>query len=274
LVSSSSFNNVLLLNGSLVTPDALEAEDRPGRKSRRTLTNTPGGGQPCLRALDDRFQPGVPPTDDFGGPLGKGALCHRRSTAVPVGPPRPSSITHPEAATATVTCTYIVSWHMRIGRTRRLRWRSRADVAQHHSPGGCPGDCGLHLHCRLAHGWHMAQMDSWLGQFGTRHDDDEALLRVQHIGRVGFDASIFAPGTCRSPLSPPTCDVPFPPRRSGEYRKGMIPARPLYQGVRGSGWDPEPSRERVGDCCVPATVFLPLVCCQKACHKAKRRVGV
>ena len=27
----------------------------------------------------------------------------------------------------------------------------------------------------------------------------------------------------------------------------MIPARPLYQGVTGSVWDPETSRERVGD---------------------------
>ena len=44
-----------------------------------------------------------------------------------------------------------------------------------------------------------------------------------------------------------TRDVPFPPRRPGEYRKGMLPARPLYQGVRGSVWDPEPSRERVGN---------------------------
>jgi hypothetical protein len=32
------------------------------------------------------------------------SLCNRRSTAVPVGPPRPSSITHPEVALATVTC--------------------------------------------------------------------------------------------------------------------------------------------------------------------------
>ena len=38
----------------------------------RTLRYRPGAGQPNLRALDDRFQPGVPPTDDFGGPLGKG----------------------------------------------------------------------------------------------------------------------------------------------------------------------------------------------------------
>ncbi len=33
------------------------------------------------------------------------------STAVPVGPPRPSSITRPEADPATVTCSYIVGWH-------------------------------------------------------------------------------------------------------------------------------------------------------------------
>jgi len=53
----------------------------------------------------------------------------------------------------------------------------------------------------------------------------------------------------------PTCDIPFPPRRSGEYRKGMIPARPLYQGGCGSVWDPEPSKERVGDWGGPATVW-------------------
>ena len=59
----------------------------------------------------------------------------------------------------------------------------------------------------------------------------------------------------RSPVSHPTCEVPFPPRRSGEYRKGMIPARPLYQGGCGSVWDPEPSKERVGDWGRPATVW-------------------
>jgi hypothetical protein len=48
------------------------------------------------------WKPGVPPTDDFGK---GGALCHGRvNTAVPVGPPRLSSITHPAA---TVTCSYI-----------------------------------------------------------------------------------------------------------------------------------------------------------------------
>jgi hypothetical protein len=91
----------------------------------------PGGGQPYLRAMDDRFQPGVPPTDDFGGPLRKG---------VPY-------------ATA---------------EARPFSSCSTSSTLQHHSPGGCPSDCDLQLHCRLA------QVDSWLGQFGTRHDDDDA----------------------------------------------------------------------------------------------------
>ena len=76
---------------ALVTPDPLEAEDRPGRKSRRTLRYRPGGGQQYLRALDDRFQPGVPPKDDFGVPLGKG-VPYATAEARPF-----SSITHPEA---------------------------------------------------------------------------------------------------------------------------------------------------------------------------------
>jgi hypothetical protein len=81
---------------SMATLYPLEAGDRPGRKSRRTLQSRPGGGQPYLRALGNRFQPGVPPTDDFGGPSGKGvpSATAELTTAVPVGPPRPSSITH------------------------------------------------------------------------------------------------------------------------------------------------------------------------------------
>ena len=57
----------------------------------------------------------------------------------------------------------------------------------------------------------------------------------------------------RSPGSHPTCDVPFPPRRSGENRKRMIPGRPLCQGIGlGSG----PSSERVGDWGGPAVWAL------------------
>ena len=46
-------------------------------------------------------------------------------------------------------------------------------------------------------------------------------------------------------------------RRSGD-RKGMIPARPLYQGVGASVWDPELSKERVDD---SGNGLVPLVCC-------------
>ena len=43
----------------------------------------------------------------------------------------------------------------------------------------------------------------------------------------------------------------------------MIPARPLYQGVRGSVWDPETSLERVSDWGGPDGLG-PLVCWRKA----------
>jgi hypothetical protein len=49
----------------------------------------------------------------------------------------------------------------------------------------------------------------------------------------GSNPVVFSPWDGRSPVSHPTCDVPFPPRRP--------PARPLYPGVRRSVWDPEPS---------------------------------
>jgi hypothetical protein len=91
----------------------------------------------------------------------------------------------------------------------------------------------------------------------------------------------FSPGIAGPPVSHPTCHVPFPPRRTGRYRKGMISAHP-YQGFRRSGWDPETfrrsgwdpetfapgqksraearptgravSRERLGDCDGPMAV--------------------
>ena len=75
------------------------------------------------------------------------------------------------------------------------------------------------------------------------------------MGRVGFDPRSFVPWDGRSPVSHPTCNVPFPLRRPGEYWEGMISARPLYQGVRGLVWDPETSRERVGDWGGPETVW-------------------
>jgi hypothetical protein len=91
----------------------------------------------------------------------------------------------------------------------------------------------------------------------------QAFCRGQHMGRVGFDPRSFFPWDGRSPVSHPTCDVPCPPRRTGEYRKGMISASPLYPGVRRSVWDPETSRERIGDWGGPDGLG-PLVCCRKA----------
>ena len=64
----------------------------------------------------------------------------------------------------------------------------------------------------------------------------------------------------------------LPPRRSGEYRKGMFPARPLYQVVRGSVWNPEPSTERVGDWGGPETVCVWSLLCV-AERRAKRPNG-
>jgi hypothetical protein len=62
----------------------------------------------------------------------------------------------------------------------------------------------------------------------------QASHRVEHMGQVGFYARSFLPWDGRPPVSHPTCDVPFPPRRTGRYRKGMISA-----GVRRSVWGPE-----------------------------------
>ena len=62
----------------------------------------------------------------------------------------------------------------------------------------------------------------------------QAFRRGEHMGRVGFDPRGFFLWDGRSPVSHPTCDVRYPARRTGEYRKGMISACPLYQGVRRS----------------------------------------
>ena len=81
----------------------------------------------------------------------------------------------------------------------------------------------------------------------------EAFRRGERMGRVGFDSRIFFPWMAGHPCL--TLRARSLSRRSGEYRKGMIPARPLHQGGCGSVWDPEPSKERVGDWGGPATVW-------------------
>jgi len=64
-------------------------------------------------------------------------------------------------------------------------------------------------------------------------------------GRVGFGARSFFRWMAGHPVSHPTCDVPFLPRRTGRYWKGMISALQSYQRVRRSVWDPENLRPRV-----------------------------
>ena len=79
-------------------------------------------------------------------------------------------------------------------------------------------------------------------------------------------------------MSHPTCDVPFPPKKNGRYRKGMFSACPSYQGVRRSVWDPEtfaPGRRgapTLGSGYVIGTDRWRSGAA-KVCHMAKRRVG-
>ena len=100
----------------------------------------------------------------------------------------------------------------------------------------------------------LAQVDSWQGQLGPRHDDDEAFRRGERMGRVGFDSRIFFPWLAGHPC--------LTLRAMSLSLQGaaniMIPARPLYQVGCGSVWDPEPSKERVGDWGGPATVWFLL----------------
>ena len=111
-----------------------------------------------------------------------------------------------------------------------------------------PGDCDLQLHCRLATDGFLAGAIWYTTRRRrcqapalrrARHPKrgwgtaPQAFRRGEHIGRVGFDPRSFFPWHGRSPVSHPTRDVPFPPRRSGEHRKGMIPARPYATRTKG-----------------------------------------
>jgi hypothetical protein len=72
------------------------------------------------------------------------------------------------------------------------------------------------------------------------NDAPQAPRRGGNLGRVGFDTGSCSPWDGRSSVSHPTSDIPFRPRGTSMYRKGMISARPtLWQGVKRSVWDPE-----------------------------------
>jgi hypothetical protein len=89
----------------------------------------------------------------------------------------------------------------------------------------------------------------------------------------GVRSPYFFPWDGRSPVSNPTCDFPFPPRRPGEHWKGLIPARPSYQGVRGSVWDPDTSRELVGDWGGPEAVWALLCVAERRASRPNGEWG-
>jgi hypothetical protein len=118
-------------------PDPLEAGNRPGRKSRRTLRSRPGGGQPYL-----------PPPTTLGAPWGRRCPLppkkHGRSCRTS------STLQHHSPLTS--------------------------DFRKRRPPGRCSSDCDLQLQCRLAQVeplagaiWHRRhrRYDS------ARHGDDD-----------------------------------------------------------------------------------------------------
>ena len=106
-------------------------------------------------------------------------------------------------------------------------------------------------------------------------------------GRVEFDARRFFPWDGRSPVPHRTCDVPVPPRKTGGYRKGMIdlgpPVVPGGQELGLGSRNRRPAearpgravyRERLGDWTDRWNLSPLMSASAKACHMAKRRVGV
>ena len=72
-------------------------------------------------------------------------------------------------------------------------------------------------------------MDSWLGQLGTRHDDDEAFRRGERMGRVGFDSRIFFPGWQVTRVSP-YVRGPFPSKEIRRISERVDPGPPVVPG--------------------------------------------
>jgi len=100
--------------------------------------------------------------------------------------------------------SYIVGWH---------RWILVWGNLVHDTTTTMPGPCSE----------KSASPQEGTGNWASR--------RGEHMGRLGFDARSFFPWDGRSLVSHPTCDVPFPARRTGEYWKKMISARPLYREI-------------------------------------------
>ena len=205
------------------------------------------------------------------------------------------------------------------GRVKHGRSCRTSSAFQHHSPGGCPGDCDLQLHCRLAQrdSWGNLVHDTTTTMPGPCSEKSSAPPRGEGALRrpsaldtwAGWGSMpVFPPPVMAGqpflilratslvapyvrPLSHPTCDVPCPTlratslvppyvrrpfssRRFGEFRKGDDPGPPVVPGGQGIGLGSR-TLERAGRRLGRTGDGLgPLVCCRKACHKAKRRVGV
>ena len=144
------------------------------------------------------------------GPLGEGGSCRPGADdGGSVAPSRPSRkpLTR-RLSKGIVSCSYIVGWLRNLGLLGTRRNRSSFRLPGVVAPRGC----------RL-------------------HSTDT------HAGALGWGSIsvVFFPGPAGHPCSIPMCDIPFPPRSGGIQWKGMISARPLYQGGTRSAWDPKTS---------------------------------
>ena len=84
-----------------------------------------------------------------------------------------------------------------------------SSTLQHHSHGGCPGDCDLQLH-------RLAQIDSWLGQFGV-------LVR---------DTTTTMPGPCSEKSASPREGRGHGRRRGHKRRRRSAGEHIPWVGVR------------------------------------------
>jgi hypothetical protein len=119
-----TFSQFLIVNKTSLSLSLSLSQDRLGRKSRRTLRLDREEASRTIPTCAGQQVPSRrhPHRRIWGVPGKGGALCNRRSTAIPVGPPRPSRIM--------MMMPFIVLSETNLTLTRR-----------------CSGDCDLQLHC-------------------------------------------------------------------------------------------------------------------------------
>ena len=75
----------------------------------------------------------------------------------------------------------------------------------------------------------------YMGNIYVEGGNKPTLCRGGNMDLVGVDTHSFVPWDDRSPPCPTLRDVPFPPRRTGRYRKGMISAPRRTRGSQEIG---------------------------------------